>query len=426
MSALPSRLAPAPHAKQRVTRYSAPNLASVFDSRSNSIGFLRFAFAATVLLNHSLILGGFASDDPLMFWSHGQISFASMAVDGFFVLSGYLITRSYLSSASPFRYLWRRVIRIFPGFWVCLLLTALVCAPLVLLHERGTLAGAGWLRGDESPLGYLVHNGLLTINQWNIWHLLASVPLTRMAANFGVDPGANGFDRSLWSLRYEWDAYLLVAVAGVLGVLSRLRIGVVVWTLFLGVSLLAVTLQPNWFDKLPKGLGMHAMFADDLRLRLWFLFALGALMYLYGRRIPMRLSYGLIAATLLVATLAIGGYAVFGRIAFAYVCVWLAVYLPIRNFEARGDFSYGLYIYGWLVAQMLAVYKLYELGPIVYVALAAILTFGCAFLSWHLVEAPAQRLKSLSLPRIRPLEGPLRWLAFDWLAFVTSRVSPER
>jgi peptidoglycan/LPS O-acetylase OafA/YrhL len=417
MSASLSRYTTAPRAKRKATEFSAFNLGSAFESRSNSIGFLRFAFAAIVLLNHSLILGGFASDDPLMFWSHGQISFASIAVDGFFVLSGYLITRSYLSSTSPARYLWRRFIRIFPAFWVCLLFTALVCAPIVLIHERGTLAGANWLRGGESPVGYLVHNWLLTVNQWNIWHLLASVPLTSMQANFGVDPGANGFDRPLWSLRYEWDAYLLVLVAGVLGVLSRLRIGVVAWAIFLGLSLLATALQPDWFDRLPKGLGMHAMFSDYERLRLWFLFALGALTYLYGRRIPMRMAFGLFATAILVATLAFGGYEVVGRIAFAYVCVWLAVSLPFRNFEAHGDFSYGLYIYGWLVAQMLAVFYVYELGPIAYIALSAVLTFGCAFLSWHLVEAPAQRLRSLKVPRLQPV--------FGWLPFVTSRASPE-
>jgi len=105
------------------------SLADAFNPRSNSIGFLRFAFATTVLLNHALILGGFAADDPLMYRSHGQISFASMAVDAFFILSGYLITRSCVTSSSPARYLWRRFIRIFPAFWVCLVLAALVfCA----------------------------------------------------------------------------------------------------------------------------------------------------------------------------------------------------------------------------------------------------------------------------------------------------------
>jgi peptidoglycan/LPS O-acetylase OafA/YrhL len=372
-------------------------LAEAFNPRSNSIGFLRFAFAATVLLNHSLILGGFAADDPLMSWSHGQISFASMAVDGFFVLSGYLITRSYVSSSSPARYLWRRFIRIFPGYWVCLLVTALIGAPIVLLHEHGTLAGANWF-GEESPASYVLRNGLLTVKQWNIWHLLSSVPLTRMQQNFGVDPGANAFDRSLWTLRYEWEAYLLVAVAGITGMLRgrKLRIGVVAWAVLLAVGLLLSAIQPDWSGHLPRIIATHV--SDYQRLRLWFLFALGALTYLYARRIPMRPVLGLVAATILIATLAFGGYEVFGRIAFAYLCMWLAVYVPIRSFEVRGDFSYGLYIYGWLVAQMLAVFTVYQLGPAAFLSISCALALGCAVLSWHLVEAPAQRLKSLNLP----------------------------
>ena len=121
-------------------------------------------------------------------------------------------------------------------------------------------------------------------------------------------------------------------------------------------------------------------------------------MYLYAQRIPMRPVLGLIAAPILIASLAFGGYAVFGRIAFAYLCMWLAVYLPIRSYERRGDFSYGLYIYGWFVAQMLAVFTVYQLGPVGFLTVSAVLSLGCAVLSWHLVEAPAQRLKSLNPP----------------------------
>jgi peptidoglycan/LPS O-acetylase OafA/YrhL len=374
-------------------------LAAAFNPRSNSIGFLRFAFAATVLLNHALILGGFASDDPLMFWSHGQISFASMAVDGFFVLSGYLITRSYMSSPSPARYLWRRFIRIFPAFWVCLVVTALVCAPIALLHERGNLDGANWF-GAESPVSYVLRNGFLTMNQWNIWHLLSSVPLTRMEAQFGVSAGANALDRSLWTLRYEWDSYLLVAVAGALGVLGRRRIGAVVFAIFLATSLLVSVVAPDWLGHLPKGVAMHAIFGDYERLRLWFLFVVGALMYLYGQRIPMRWSYGLVATAILIASLSFGGYEVWGRVAFAYICMWLAVYLPIRRFDSHGDFSYGLYIYGWLVAQMLAVFNVYEFGPIVFLVISMLIALAFAVASWFLVEAPAQRLKSVSMPNV--------------------------
>src|SRR5579859_5243166 len=167
---------------------AASSLATAFDPRSNSIGFLRFAFAMIVLLNHALILGGFAADDPLMYWSHGQISLASMAVDGFFVLSGFLIARSFVSSPSVGRYLWRRFMRIFPGFWACVLISAFICAPIVFLHEYGTLSGANWT-GDTSPVSYVLTNGLLTINQWNIWNLLQSVPLTRMQETFGVPSG---------------------------------------------------------------------------------------------------------------------------------------------------------------------------------------------------------------------------------------------
>ena len=69
-----------------------------------------------------------------------QTNIGTLAVFGFFVLSGLLITRS-ARRAGVGRYCWHRALRIFPGLWVCLLVTAFVVAPLVALREHGTLDG---------------------------------------------------------------------------------------------------------------------------------------------------------------------------------------------------------------------------------------------------------------------------------------------
>ena len=89
-------------------------LANVFDPRRNAFGLFRFALAALVIVSHCYPLGGFGRD-PLEVVTAGRLSLGLFAVAMFFVLSGFLITRS-ASRTSAIRFLWHRFLRIFPGY----------------------------------------------------------------------------------------------------------------------------------------------------------------------------------------------------------------------------------------------------------------------------------------------------------------------
>jgi hypothetical protein len=70
-------------------------------------------------------LGGFGHEPAL-----GDATIGRFAVGGFFAISGFLVTGSRLRlPAGAFG--WRRFLRVFPGLWVCLLVTAFVLAPAV-------------------------------------------------------------------------------------------------------------------------------------------------------------------------------------------------------------------------------------------------------------------------------------------------------
>ncbi len=74
-----------------------------FDPRRNSLGFLRMVFAVMVLIDHSFPLGGFhGGTDPMWGWTNGQESLGGLAVAGFFVVSGYLVTKSFFDSNPRF------------------------------------------------------------------------------------------------------------------------------------------------------------------------------------------------------------------------------------------------------------------------------------------------------------------------------------
>jgi peptidoglycan/LPS O-acetylase OafA/YrhL len=111
----PGAVATAP---RRVAR-----LADAFDPRHNALAALRLGFAGLVALAHAWSVG--FGHQPRI----GQTDVSALAVDGFFVLSGFLVARSWLRLQSFRRYAWHRFLRIMPGFWVCLVVTAAVVAP---------------------------------------------------------------------------------------------------------------------------------------------------------------------------------------------------------------------------------------------------------------------------------------------------------
>jgi peptidoglycan/LPS O-acetylase OafA/YrhL len=89
-----------------------------FSAKRNSLNFLRLILALAVLFSHSITLGMFGSESIL-----GKTTLGTVAVFGFFGISGFLVAGSAARN-NVGRYLWQRFLRIFPAFWICLLVTA--------------------------------------------------------------------------------------------------------------------------------------------------------------------------------------------------------------------------------------------------------------------------------------------------------------
>jgi len=359
-----------------------------FAGTDNSFGFLRLLFAFAVLVSHSYPLG-FGRDDPGAGVTHGQTALGEIGILGFFTISGFLITRS-AARFSLARYLWHRGLRILPGLWVCLVVTAFVFAPVVALIERGSLAG--FLGHGDGPVGYVVNNMLVAIRQYGISGLLLDTP-------YGHRTGTSVFDGSLWSLLYEVLCYFMVGGLALVGVLRRARWAVLLLTA-VGFALLVRDLLRA--PQVPGPQGTHGPFLgfgglDSYSLLyLTYVFLLGALFELYRRVIVLNDFGAIVAAFTLAATLQFGGFDVLGYPAFAYLVLWLAVRLP-RAFRRIGrdrDYSYGFYIYAFPVQQLFALIGVPRLGMVPYVLLSTAATFALAVPSWHLVERPAMAWKN--------------------------------
>jgi peptidoglycan/LPS O-acetylase OafA/YrhL len=137
-------------------------------------------------------------------------------------------------------------------------------------------------------------------------------------------------------------------------------------------------------------------------------FSAGCACYLYRNSIPA--SKILFVASLVV--LAVGlGFDSFGLvvpIALSYASLCLAFWLPIRRFDALGDFSYGTYIYAFPVQQGLALLRVpQQYGLAVFLGSTVFITLVFAVLSYRCIEAPSLRWKELDLLRSKNLPRPI-------------------
>ena len=338
-------------------------------SRDNNFDALRLLAAVAVIFSHSfLIADGNENSEPLIVLSGRQSILGLAGVFVFFAISGFLVTQSYEQTRAPLRFLAKRMLRIFPGLIAALIVSAFVLAPLVT-----TLPLAEYLARAE-PYRSVLWNTLLDLR-------VHELPGTMFVDN-PVGLEVNG---SLWTLRYEFEMYLMVLALGIAGLL---RVPVLLALLALGLACIEVPA----LDML-GGWG-------------WLLSFFVAGMLLYKLR-DTRLLDGRIALAALVGlalTVRFGGFILMFSILGCYLAIWLALtpLLPRLPAARFGDLSYGLYIYGWPAEQTV----IWSLGGHAawwqVCGLALPLAAALAFLSWHLIERPALRLKPRSP---RPLQA---------------------
>jgi peptidoglycan/LPS O-acetylase OafA/YrhL len=332
-----------------------------FDPRHNSLNFLRLVLATAVIVSHASPLGGFGHDPSIA----GQ-ALGTWAVMGFFAISGYLIASSR-SHTGIGQFFFRRVLRIYPGFVVCLLAVAFVFAPLSIVFGTGASSGSYSL---TSAVGYVTHNAFLKVERIGIANTLPHVP---------YGPSWNG---SLWTLFYEFACYAVVGV--LLSVAMRWRRPAV-------VAAFLVTAAGGAYG---EHHAMPTVAADFFSLAP--IFFAGALLYLFADRIPFDWRLGVLALVLLPVATELHAMQYLGAPLAAYAYLWLGIVLPFAKVGSRNDFSYGVYIYAFPVQQSLVLLHVNRHGLPLYIMVSIAVTAPFAMASWFFVERRALALKRRS------------------------------
>ncbi len=355
--------------------------------RQNNFDLIRLLAAAQVVVAHAI--GHTPLVKTLPTWGK-QLFDALMMLPGvpiFFVISGFLITKSYEKNPADLKgYFWRRSLRIFPALWVCLGVTLAALGIYGFLESGFVLSPVfmAWLAGQVSFFQF-----------YNPEHF----------RGFGIGV-ANG---ALWTITVELQFYLFIPLFCYLTARRRLDriitpvlflVSFVLYCIMDGqvngpggftgapivFKLLHVTLVPHlWMFLL--GILIHRNFE---KLKPWiegkfFCYFAGYVVFMAlqhflvaDRSVPFYLAYLPSRTILALATIA-------GAFSFR----------PLSNRLLGGtDISYGIYIYHSLVINVMI--QLGILSSLASVFLVYAFSTAAALLSWHLIEKPALACKSIS------------------------------
>ncbi len=365
-------------------------------SRANNFDSLRLIFAVLVILSHSFPLTQtYNTHEPLSVLTHGQVTFGNISVWAFFVISGFLITQSWQRSPRIIKFLKRRIARIYPGYAVAALLTALIVVPIA-----------------ADPASYVpvsLQSFVLSTLRLQIFD---TTPV------FIHSPLPFTLNGSLWSVPYEFWCYLGVLALGLTGLLRRRWLIVALFFM-----VLALHLYMDIKGWTPSGAMLGQIFGyPPFWATVLPFYLAGTIFQIFGGDKLLRRPFIILAAVALIASNFIPeGLVVTMPICGAYLLMALA-YLPSLhplNLGRFGDFSYGTYLYAFPIQQLLVLRVHGHISPWLLFAEATPLTLIAGALSWHLIERhflkPSSQLKHEGLlpsptessPANRPLESSL-------------------
>lgn len=347
-------------------------LSNLVGGRDNNFNLMRLIAAVMVLYGHSFALAvGSSSAEP---WLQFGVTPGSVAVDIFFITSGFLVTGSLIERRELCSFVIARVLRIYPALIIVVALTVFVLGAYFT-----TLTLSGYF-SDAETFKYWIRNSTLLRGSYGY---LPDV--------FENNPYKKAVNGSLWTMPWEVRMYIVLLGVGIVAKFAQWRDWVwkaIVIAIFFTVS--AVYLMTYLFDSI-------VLIKDERVLRLFFMFFMGASYFALKEKIYIGHSAAL-AALFCTAIAIFFGKSVFlpiYTVLAGYIVLYLAL-LPkgkVRNFNRFGDYSYGVYIYAFPIQQII-VSRIPGITGIELFFTAFPCVLFCSVLSWHYIEKKCLRLKN--------------------------------
>jgi len=328
----------------------------------NNFSFLRLVGAILVIYGHSFPIT--KNTSPNFYIETVQI----LGIDIFFIISGYLITKSWLSDPHVIRYAIRRFLRIFPALFAVVLVSVFIIGPLFTTLSLITYFKHPYTREYLSNIFLLVRYNLPGVFTDNAYPV-----------------AVNG---SLWSLPVEIFAYIILVPIALTLYKNKYK----TFCSFF-VFLVFVALQITFRN---RELVVYGVRIVDL-VRLLPFFFMGSFIAVSGfqKYLNLQVAFILLIFLLVLPEMNLHLKEILNYFFLPYIILSLglsekAFFSGLNNY---GDYSYGLYLYGFLIQQSVSCKIGVSSGPLLNFVFGLLIAFVCAFLSWHLLEKKMLSIK---------------------------------
>lgn len=356
--------------------------------------FIRIALSSLIFYIHCQWLAGSTAVDPVAavnavgqaaaqaapaaasFRFDWQRPIHDMLVPMFFAVSGFLVTGSAIRLRKTPLFLWFRVLRLLPALVTEVTLSALVLGPALTAFTMSRYFS------DPAFAQYFLN--ILGDVHFLLPGLFKSNPVDVVNVN-------------LWTLPAEFYCYLFTMIAMLTAVIYRRRVFTITLIVlsFVLVPYAVITAYGA------NGTGFKTL------TELVYYFFVGVAFYHWRDCIPVRLWMLVGAGVISYALIATGQRLNF--VAPIFICYTILAIgmlkIPRIPLLQRGDYSYGIYLYGFPICQAIMAVEPALRGHsrmLFFTSFPATLLFAAA--SWHLIEKPALKLKKAFSAKAIPIE----------------------
>lgn len=335
-------------------------------NRPSGFDYLRLALASAVLASHTInVVYGYDVTSRVI-WHSPLRPFFAVILPMFFALSGFLVASSLERSRTLVSFMGLRFLRLVPALGFDTLVAALLIGPLFTALP---------------PAEYFAHPAFRAY----FLNIVGDVHFV-LPGVFDGNPTPSSVNGQLWTLPYELYCYAGLGALALLGLARSRRV------FLAAVALLWLFLT---FRVVSRNLGGTAELVTVTPTVLVICFLLGVAIYFFRDRIVLARSWFAVSLAIGLALL----LNPFGDFLAAPFLVYATVYLGLLNparwrLVASGDYSYGIFLYGFPVQQSL-ISALPWLPWYAHLPLSYLITFALAAFSWHAIEAPALKLRPL-------------------------------
>jgi peptidoglycan/LPS O-acetylase OafA/YrhL len=320
----------------------------------NNFDFLRVVFAATVALAHLIELS-----EVEIFQPYKKFFNTRLAIDGFFVISGFLIAKSYENSKTLKEYIIKRVRRIVPAYTFVILF----CALFFCFISNN-----------------LIRDYFTNLQFWK--YLLANLTFQNY-----LEPCLPGVFQSnlicavngaLWTIKIEEAFYLLLPLFYLIARSKKPNI--------LFFSILVYVFSISYYSYFIS-IDMYRI-AKQLPGALSF-FVTGILLF-RNFDFFLKWKHHLILPCLLLFLIEqyIINSQILKPVAFGFMVFYFAYnFRVLNNFGKYGDFTYGIYIYHFPLIQVFVHFGFFKShNPLLTAFILLVIILILSILSWYFIE----------------------------------------